>query len=88
MPRIDEFELRIMELEQRLRPIADRPVDIMKPGWGANSPIRRTRSMKPALIPLSTCDEQPSVLGHFSVPKIDRSSIFSWIEKLSANIWS
>jgi hypothetical protein len=31
---IDDFELRIMELEQRLRPIADRPVDITKPGWG------------------------------------------------------
>ena len=35
MTRIDEFELRIMDLEQRLRPIADRPVDIAKPGWGA-----------------------------------------------------
>ena len=30
---LDHFELRIMELEQRLRPIADRPVDITKPGW-------------------------------------------------------
>jgi hypothetical protein len=33
--QIDDFELRIMDLEQRLRPIADRPVDITKPGWGA-----------------------------------------------------
>ena len=32
---LDDFELRIMELEQRLRPIADRPVDITKPGWDA-----------------------------------------------------
>jgi hypothetical protein len=24
----------MMDLEQRLRPIADRPVDITKPGWG------------------------------------------------------
>jgi hypothetical protein len=31
---LDEFELRMMDLEQRLRPIADRPVDITKPGWG------------------------------------------------------
>ena len=35
MTRIEEFELQIMDLEQRLRPIADRPVDITKPGWGA-----------------------------------------------------
>jgi hypothetical protein len=35
MCRVDEFELRMMDLEQRLRPIADRPVDITKPGWGA-----------------------------------------------------
>src|SRR6266436_1193138 len=33
MPSLDDFELRIMDLEQRLRPIADRPVDITKPGW-------------------------------------------------------
>jgi len=33
MASIDDFELRIMDLEQRLRPIADRPVDITKPGW-------------------------------------------------------
>src|SRR5215471_8095572 len=31
---IDDFELRIAELDRRLRPIADRPVDITKPGWG------------------------------------------------------
>jgi len=30
---LEEFELRMMDLEQRLRPIADRPVDITKPGW-------------------------------------------------------
>ncbi len=35
MTRIEEFELRIMDLEQRLRPIANRPVDVTKPGWGA-----------------------------------------------------
>jgi len=32
---LDNFQLRIMDFEQRLRPIADRPVDITKPGWGA-----------------------------------------------------
>src|ERR1044071_8347525 len=32
---IDNFKLRIAELDRRLRPIADRPVDITKPGWGA-----------------------------------------------------
>jgi len=31
---LDDFELRIMDLEQRLSPIANRPVDITKPGWG------------------------------------------------------
>src|SRR4051812_42143821 len=32
---IDDFELRIMDLEERLRPIADRPVDITSPGWAS-----------------------------------------------------
>lgn len=30
---LEEIELRMMDLEPRLRPIADRPVDITKPGW-------------------------------------------------------
>jgi hypothetical protein len=29
-----DFESRIADLERRLRPIADRPVDITLPGWG------------------------------------------------------
>jgi hypothetical protein len=40
---IDDFELRIMDLEQRLRPIANRPVDITKPGWD----VRLTKSPHP-----------------------------------------
>jgi len=40
---LDDFELRIMDLEERLRPIADRPVDITKPGWD----VRLTRSPHP-----------------------------------------
>lgn len=34
MPSMDDFELRMMDLEARLRPIANKPVDITKPGWG------------------------------------------------------
>ena len=40
---LEEIELRMMDLEQRLRPIADRPVDITKPGWG----LRLTQSPHP-----------------------------------------
>ena len=32
---LSDFRLRIENLDQRLRPIANRPVDITKPGWGA-----------------------------------------------------
>ena len=35
MSRIENFALRIRDIEQRVRPIADRPMDITKPGWGA-----------------------------------------------------
>ena len=35
MAQMDDFELRIMDLEERLGPIAHRPIDITKPGWGA-----------------------------------------------------
>ena len=31
---IRDFELKMMEVEERLRPIANRPVDITRPGWG------------------------------------------------------
>jgi hypothetical protein len=34
-PSFEGAVLQILALEQRLRPIADRPVDITKPGWGA-----------------------------------------------------
>ncbi len=34
MALLEDFELRIMDLEERLRPIANRPVDITQPGWG------------------------------------------------------
>jgi len=30
---MEDLELRIMDLEQRLAPIANRPVDITRPGW-------------------------------------------------------
>src|SRR5437870_2329564 len=40
---LDDFELRMMDLEQRLRPIADRPVDITKPGWD----VRLAQSQHP-----------------------------------------
>src|SRR5215467_14008026 len=30
---LDDWELRIKQLDARLRPIATRPVDITKPGW-------------------------------------------------------
>ena len=33
MNTLDDFEWRMMELEERLRPIAERPVDITRPGW-------------------------------------------------------
>jgi len=39
----EDFELRIMDLEERLRPIANKPVDITKPGWG----LRLTQSPHP-----------------------------------------
>lgn len=36
VPSINDFSLRIKNLEDRLRPIANRPVDITKPGWSLN----------------------------------------------------
>ena len=41
MSSIDDFELRILDLEQRLRPIAHRPVDITRPGWGGRLALSR-----------------------------------------------
>ena len=40
---MEDFELRMMDLEARLRPIANRPVDITKPGWD----LRLTQSPHP-----------------------------------------
>jgi len=40
---LEQFELRMMDLEQRLRPIAERPVDITKIGWG----LRLKQSPRP-----------------------------------------
>jgi len=41
---LEDLELRLRDLDQRLRPIADRPVDITKPGWA-----ERLRQSPPAL---------------------------------------
>ena len=35
MVSLEQFESRIIGLDQQLRPIADRPVDITQPGWGS-----------------------------------------------------
>ena len=32
---LDDFELRIMDLDERLRPFANRTVDITEPGWAS-----------------------------------------------------
>ena len=33
MNSLEDWELRMMELEEKLQPIAKRPVDITRPGW-------------------------------------------------------
>ncbi len=33
MNALEDWELKMMELEEKLRPIAKRPVDITRPGW-------------------------------------------------------
>ena len=38
MNTLEDLELQIMELEERLRPIAQRPVDVAHPGWAG--PLR------------------------------------------------
>ena len=44
MSALDDFELQMMELEERLRPIAQRPVDITHPGW-----LERLQTGRPPL---------------------------------------
>ena len=41
---LENWELRIMDLEQRLQPIANRPIDLTRPGW-----VERLRSNAPPL---------------------------------------
>jgi hypothetical protein len=41
---LENWELRIMDLEQRLQPIAKRPVDVTRPGW-----VERSRTNAPPL---------------------------------------
>lgn len=56
MQNLEDIELGLMDLEQRLRPIADRPVDITKPAWAAQLAHSPHPSMKPALGPKAkTC---------------------------------
>jgi hypothetical protein len=44
MGALDDLELQMMELEERLRPIAQRPVDITRPGW-----LERLQTGRPPL---------------------------------------
>ena len=44
MSALDDLELQMMDLEERLRPIAQRPVDITHPGW-----LERLQTGRPPL---------------------------------------
>ena len=44
MSALDDLELQMMDLEERLRPIAQRPVDITRPGW-----LERLQTGRPPL---------------------------------------
>jgi hypothetical protein len=59
--RLEGWELRMMELDQRMRPIAQRPVDIMSPGW-----IERSHSRGPALDEAGARQEAETLLAELS----------------------
>src|SRR5262245_56306439 len=58
MSTLEDWELRIMELEERLRPIAQRPVDVTRPGW-----FERLQGSKPPLDEAGVRDEMESLLA-------------------------
>jgi hypothetical protein len=88
MSRIYDFELRIRALEQRLRPIADRPVDITKPGWGARlahspHPLDEAGVRREAEMLLE------EVIGFYRVcGDQDREAIRTLFEKYRAFAWA
>jgi hypothetical protein len=59
--RLENWEFRMMELDERLRPIARRPVDILSPGW-----IERSHSRGPALDEAGARPEAETLLAELS----------------------
>jgi hypothetical protein len=57
MSALEDLELRIAKLDEQLRPIAQRPVDITRPGW-----VEQSRNKVPALDEAGVRDEAERVL--------------------------
>jgi len=88
MPLPKKLELKIMDLEQKLRPIADRPVDISEPGWGA-----RLAQSQHALDEAGVRSEAETFLGELidfypASRDHDRHSIRALFEEYRAFAWA
>ena len=58
---LEDWELQIMELDERLRPIAQRPVDVTRPGW-----VERLRAGVPPLDEAGVRNETERLLAELS----------------------
>jgi hypothetical protein len=58
MNTLEKWELQMMELEERLRPIAQRPVDVTRPGW-----VERLRAGAVPLDEAGVRDDAEKLLG-------------------------
>ena len=61
MSSLEDWEFRMMELDERLRPIAQRPVDVTRPGW-----MERLRAGVPPLDEAGARNEAETLLAELS----------------------
>ena len=61
MSSLEELELRIIQLDERLRPIAQRPIDVTRPGW-----VERLGAGVPALDEAGVRNESEGLLAELS----------------------
>ena len=88
MSTLEDFELQIMEFDERLRPIAERPVDITRAGW-----FERLQSGVPPLEEAGIRDEVEKLLVdlieiYAQCPEEPRATIRRFFSEYRSFAWA
>ena len=85
---LEDFESRIIRLDERLRPIANRPVDVTQPGWWQRL-AQRPHPLDAAGVRPETEDLLKELIDSYQgAGEEDREMMRDWFAKCRAFSWA